>query len=118
MSVDIHEGVTYEITLKLRVKFIDASDGHGRCLRLMADPKDFGLASDRCMWVDENEIASIVEESSPVCSTCSDTHVMPFRDGTAPCTRCPTPCDKCRAGVGRPYCAQPRCTCGCHEGKR
>lgn len=54
----------------------------------------------------------------PVCTTCNDTHVMTLGEGTALCTRCPTPCEACRSrGPGRaggPYCATTPCACPCH----
>lgn len=30
------------------------------------------------------------------------------------CTRCPTPCQKCRAGGNGPYCENTPCVCVCH----
>jgi hypothetical protein len=53
--------------------------------------------------------------TSPVCSTCADTHRMPLGDGTAMCTRCPVPCDHCRAGGTGPYCTATPCACACHR---
>lgn len=53
-----------------------------------------------------------------VCSTCNDTHQMPFGgDGDrrmVMCTRCPTPCQHCRAGGNGPYCENTPCSCVCH----
>lgn len=52
---------------------------------------------------------------SAVCSTCNDTHSMPLGDGTAMCTRCPTPCRRCASSDGRcAYCATTPCSCKCH----
>lgn len=61
MSIDIKEGVTYEVTLKLRVRFVDASDSHGRCFELQAEKRDFDYNRDRRMWVDEDEVIAIAE---------------------------------------------------------
>jgi hypothetical protein len=47
-----------------------------------------------------------------VCDTCNDTHRMSLGDRTVMCTRCPTPCEKCRAG---PYCTSTPCYCDCHK---
>ncbi len=56
-----------------------------------------------------------------VCETCRDTHVMtlhregdPSKDREVMCTRCPVPCQRCRAGGNGPYCAKTRCACACH----
>jgi hypothetical protein len=58
-----------------------------------------------------------------VCDTCNDTHTMPLHDSSGNvrdvmCTRCPTPCEKCRGrtpgGGGGPYCAKTPCACACH----
>lgn len=53
----------------------------------------------------------------PVCSTCNDTHRMMWgEEGTereVPCTRCPTPCDRCRIHQAA-YCAKTPCGCACH----
>lgn len=54
----------------------------------------------------------------PTCETCQDTHRMELRDREVPCTRCPTPCEKCRSrtpgfGPGA-YCGTTPCACGCH----
>lgn len=52
--------------------------------------------------------------SEPVCSTCNDTHRMKLHGRTVPCTRCPTPCQKCRAGGNGPFCERTPCACECH----
>lgn len=54
-----------------------------------------------------------------VCKFCEDTHVMTLwepgsDERVVPCTRCPVPCQKCRAGGKGAYCARPRCRCACH----
>jgi hypothetical protein len=65
--------------------------------------------------------------STPVCSTCQDTHEMTIHrpsgdEQTVMCTRCPRPCDRCRQGAGTPgvglgpYCATTPCACDCHHG--
>jgi hypothetical protein len=51
----------------------------------------------------------------PVCSTCGDTHRMTIRDRKVPCTRCPVPCQDCRAGGTGAYCWSTPCGCGCHR---
>lgn len=60
--------------------------------------------------------ASGDKAAAPVCSTCNDTHRMPFGEDHADvmCTRCPTPCRRCRAGGNGPYCATTPCACLCH----
>lgn len=54
-----------------------------------------------------------------VCSTCNDTHRMSLGDREVMCTRCPTPCERCRqrtAGCGAgAYCAVTPCACPCHD---
>lgn len=49
-----------------------------------------------------------------VCSTCNDTHRMPLRDRVVQCTRCPSPCPRCR-GNNTAYCRTTPCTCRCHR---
>jgi hypothetical protein len=49
-----------------------------------------------------------------VCSTCNDTHRMPFGGEEVMCTRCPVPCQKCRAGA---FCEATPCGCACHVAK-
>lgn len=54
-----------------------------------------------------------------VCATCNDTHTMQLGDATVGCTRCPTPCEKCRShpsghGPGA-YCTFTPCPCSCHQ---
>ncbi len=48
----------------------------------------------------------------PTCSTCNDTHMMPFQDREVMCTRCPLPCPSCARG---PFCKTTPCRCGCHS---
>lgn len=55
----------------------------------------------------------------PVCETCKDTHSMTLPTGSGderivPCTRCPTPCEKCRTRLGA-YCRTTPCECPCHN---
>jgi hypothetical protein len=52
---------------------------------------------------------------NPICSTCDDTHWMAVGGGTALCTRCPTPCQRCRAGGNGPNCEVTPCPCICHD---
>lgn len=58
------------------------------------------------------------EESPPVCTTCNDTHQMPLGEDDdrrmVMCTRCPKPCQRCRAGGNGPYCERTPCSCVCH----
>lgn len=60
---DIHPNRDYEVTIKLRVRFVDRSDAHGECLHLQAETSERGFVSvlDRRMWVDANEVAYIKE---------------------------------------------------------
>jgi hypothetical protein len=51
---------------------------------------------------------------APVCKVCNDTHVMQLAGRDVPCTHCPTPCAKCRAGGNGPYCEKTPCACACH----
>ena len=58
-----------------------------------------------------------VAAGAPVCSTCGDTHMMPFGENRREvmCTHCPVPCDKCIRPFGRgPYCETTPCSCACH----
>lgn len=48
------------------------------------------------------------------CEHCEDTHEVYGRM----CTRCPTPCQECRAGGNGPYCETTPCACPCHRGAR
>lgn len=51
----------------------------------------------------------------PICETCNDTHRMEIRgDQMVPCTRCPTPCQRCRAGGTGAFCERTPCACACH----
>lgn len=57
----------------------------------------------------------------PVCTQCNDTHMMPWQedvDGNyerkVMCTRCPVPCQKCRAGGNGAFCGETPCACNCH----
>ena len=56
-----------------------------------------------------------------VCSTCNDTHAMALGAGQVMCTRCPVPCELCRArhrnGGAGAYCATTPCTCACHASR-
>jgi hypothetical protein len=50
-----------------------------------------------------------------VCTTCNDTHMMQFGERhPVTCTRCPVPCQKCRAGGNGPFCSRTPCACSCH----
>lgn len=49
------------------------------------------------------------------CTTCNDTHKMPFGERTVMCTHCPAPCSSCARGGGVPYCAHTPCDCACHR---
>lgn len=54
------------------------------------------------------------------CSACKDTHLVDDSryDQQIMCTRCPSPCEKCRGGNGRsPYCKTTPCYCPCHAPK-
>lgn len=54
--------------------------------------------------------------SSPhVCEHCKDTHLMPLDGRYVPCTRCPTPCEKCRKGGTGAFCEHTPCACECHD---
>lgn len=57
--------------------------------------------------------------AKPVCDTCKDTHWMPFGEDRhdVMCTRCPTPCQECRAGGNGPYCEKTPCGCACHAAR-
>lgn len=53
------------------------------------------------------------------CSTCGDKHEMVLRRDVQEarfvmCTRCPVPCQKCRAGGNGPFCENTPCVCLCH----
>lgn len=50
------------------------------------------------------------------CGDCLDGHrVWSYKRETwEMCTRCPTPCQTCRAGGTGPYCAATPCGCACH----
>lgn len=55
-----------------------------------------------------------------VCSTCKDTHRMTLHldngdEQTVMCTRCPRPCQECRAGGNGPFCEVTPCACPCHH---
>lgn len=57
---------------------------------------------------------------TPVCTICNDTHSMVLhRDGDADrvvmCTRCPVPCQRCRADGNGPFCETTPCPCECHR---
>ena len=69
----------------------------------------------RCIGALSCPQAPEVEPTKPVCSTCNDTHRMSFgeRDDVS-CTRCPTPCERCRRPFGAPYCETTPCACSCH----
>lgn len=52
----------------------------------------------------------------PVCATCNDTHLMTLGEQEVMCTRCPTPCEKCRSRPPPgPYCQTTPCPCACHQ---
>jgi hypothetical protein len=52
----------------------------------------------------------------PVCATCNDTHSMTLGEREVMCTRCPTPCEKCRSRPPPgPYCQTTPCDCPCHK---
>jgi hypothetical protein len=69
--------------------------------------------------IDPNLVARAIEtleyadlaSRPPVCAACSDTRVMALGDRSVPCTRCPTPCERCRRAA---YCAETPCRCACH----
>jgi hypothetical protein len=52
-----------------------------------------------------------------VCLICNDTHKMWHAglERDVPCTRCPKPCKKCRAGGVGAYRAHTPCRCACHD---
>lgn len=57
----------------------------------------------------------------PVCDYCNDTHTMTLhresgQEQEVACTRCPTPCQKCRAGGRGAFCEKTPCACRCHTG--
>ncbi len=57
-----------------------------------------------------------------VCTTCNDTHIMVMGEGgyderEVMCTRCPVPCQKCRAGGNGAFCERTPCSCACHAPK-
>lgn len=63
------------------------------------------------------------QPGSPVCWTCNDTHVMELHSyggdsREVMCTRCPTPCQKCRAGGVGAFCEHTPCSCDCHGPSR
>lgn len=49
-----------------------------------------------------------------ICEVCSDTHIMTLRDQSVPCTRCPVPCQECRAHGTGAFCRYTPCKCDCH----
>lgn len=52
----------------------------------------------------------------PVCTYCNDTHKMHIEDrGDFMCTRCPTPCQACRAYGTGAFCHATSCVCRCHR---
>jgi hypothetical protein len=53
----------------------------------------------------------------PVCKTCKDMQrVYSERYGAfIPCTRCPVPCQKCRAYGTGAFCQNTPCDCACHR---
>jgi hypothetical protein len=55
------------------------------------------------------------EKRAVACSTCDDTHVMHLRGDAVMCTRCPVPCQKCRAGGTGAFCERTPCACECHN---
>jgi len=48
------------------------------------------------------------------CSSCKDTRTMTLREQEVMCTRCPTPCQGCRASGNGPFCETTPCPCRCH----
>jgi hypothetical protein len=56
--------------------------------------------------------------SAAVCSTCNDTHLMPYGEDRVMCTRCPLPCQKCRMGGTGAFCGKTPCECQCHDQRR
>ena len=56
--------------------------------------------------------------TTPVCTTCKDTHVMVIGDRTVPCTFCLLPCPRCRTGGNGAYCTTTPCPCTCHPSHR
>ena len=71
-------------------------------------------------WADDAPQPA-TEETGPVCGTCKDTHRMPYGDADfgedrmVMCTSCPSPCEECRGGPYRAFCASTPCDCGCHK---
>ena len=53
-----------------------------------------------------------------MCSTCNDTHLMSYGEDRVMCTRCPVPCQKCRAGGTGAFCGKTPCECQCHDQRR
>lgn len=61
----------------------------------------------------------VARAGAPICSTCGDTHMMTLHSDVGDerevmCTRCPTPCQECRAGGNGPFCGSTPCDCPCH----
>lgn len=54
----------------------------------------------------------MIDSPEYVCDTCLDTHLMVLGEREVPCTRCPTPCQKCRCGA---FCTTTPCPCSCHS---
>jgi chromosome segregation ATPase len=65
---------------------------------------------------DSKEAGDARRGGGRVCSTCNDTHLMSLGDDEVMCTRCPRPCQKCRAGGNGAYCSTTPCACDCHGG--
>ena len=57
---------------------------------------------------------------SVTCDNCKDTHLVYHVDevgesrGPFMCTRCPVPCQRCRAGGIGAFCGSTPCACVCH----
>lgn len=58
---------------------------------------------------------AVANVRTAVCTVCDDSHVMALGEGSANCTHCPIPCQKCRAGGIGAYCEQTPCACICHD---
>lgn len=55
------------------------------------------------------------QEARVTCNTCQDSHQMNSSSGyKVMCTRCPIPCQGCRANGNGAYCSTTPCSCKCH----
>lgn len=50
-----------ELTIRVRARIIHVSDSHGLCFAMALDKRDYGLQSDRTVYLDEDEIISVVK---------------------------------------------------------